>query len=112
MVSLYVDGQKKAFSSDATTVGEVLRKSGVKLGANDLVEPSAGTTIKGGQFNINVYRSRPVLVVDGAKSYHIRSAYQSPRLLALAAGLSVYAEDKYESAIIRDIVKYDTIGER
>jgi uncharacterized protein YabE (DUF348 family) len=111
-VSLYVDGQKKQFSTEAKTVSEVLRKSGVKLGANDLVEPSAGTAIGNGPFNINVFRSRPVLVVDGAKSYHIRSAYQSPRLLALAAGLSVYAEDKYESAIIRDIVKYDTIGER
>jgi uncharacterized protein YabE (DUF348 family) len=112
MVSLYADGQEKVFSSEAKSVGDVLRKSGVKLGVNDLVEPSAGTAISGSHFNVNVYRSRPVLVVDGAKSYHIRSAYQSPRLLALAAGLSVYAEDKYRSEVITDIVQSDTIGER
>jgi uncharacterized protein YabE (DUF348 family) len=112
MVSLYVDGQKKLFPTDAATVGDVLRRSNVKLASGDLVEPSAGTSLTHGQFNINVYRSRPVLVIDGAKSYHIRSAYQSPRLLALAAGLSVFAEDEYHSAVVTDIVGSDTIGEQ
>jgi uncharacterized protein YabE (DUF348 family) len=112
MVSLYADGQKKLFATDATTVGEVLRRTGVKLAAADLVEPSASTKIDSGQFNINVYRARPVLVVDGAQSYHIRSAYQSPRLLALAAGLNVYAEDQYHTSVVTDFVQDDTIGEQ
>jgi resuscitation-promoting factor RpfB len=90
----------------------VLRRSGVKLATADLVEPSASTKIDPGQFNINVYRARPVLVIDGAQTYHIRSAYQSPRLLALAAGLNVYAEDTYNTSVITDFVQVDTIGEQ
>ena len=112
MVSLYADGQKRLFSTDAPTVGEVLRRSAVVLGPNDLVEPSTDSALTSGQFNINVYRARPVLVIDGAKSYHIRSAYQSPRLLALAAGLNVYSEDEYDSGIVTDIVGSDTIGDQ
>jgi uncharacterized protein YabE (DUF348 family) len=112
MVSLYADGQKKLFSTDAANVGDVLKRSGVKLGQGDLVEPVASAPVGKGQFNINVYRARPVLVVDGAQSYHIRSAYQSPRLLALAAGLNVFAEDQYRTEVITDIVQSDTIGER
>jgi resuscitation-promoting factor RpfB len=112
MVSLYADGQKRLFSTDAPTVGEVLRRSNVELATNDLVEPSPDTKLSQGQFNINVYRARPVLVIDGAQSYHIRSAYQSPRLLALAAGLSVYGEDQYDSSVVTDIVDSDTIGEQ
>lgn len=112
MVSLYVDGQKRLFSTSATTVGDVLGRAHVKLGQGDLVEPSASTVMSGGQFNVNVYRARPVLVVDGTKSYHVLSAYQSPRLLALAAGLTLYPEDNYRSEIITNIVQTDSIGEK
>ncbi|HEY2003683.1 MAG TPA: ubiquitin-like domain-containing protein [Candidatus Saccharimonadia bacterium] len=112
MVSLYVDGQKKLFPTTATTVGDVLSRSHVTLGQSDLVEPAAGTAMSGGQFNINVYRARPVVVVDGVHSYHIHSAYQSPRLLALAAGLTLYPEDNYHTEIITNIVQNDSIGEK
>lgn len=110
-VSLYADGSKRLFSTDATTVGDVLRRANIKLGEGDLVEPSAQTPVKG-QFNVNVYRARNVLVSDGLKAYHIKSAYQSPRLLALAAGLTVYAEDQYSTKVITDIVGNDAIGEQ
>jgi uncharacterized protein YabE (DUF348 family) len=110
-VSLYADGSKHLFSTDAATVGDVLQRANVKLADGDIVEPSANTRVKG-QFNINVYRARNVLVTDGLKSYHIKSAYQSPRLLALAAGLTVYAEDKYKTEVITDIVGHDALGEQ
>lgn len=112
MVSLYADGEKRLFPTDAATVGEVLARANVKLKPGDLVEPSAATVVSQGQFNINVYRARPVLVVDGLRSYHLSSAYQSPRLLAVAAGLTVYAEDRYRSEVITDIVEDTAIGER
>jgi uncharacterized protein YabE (DUF348 family) len=110
LVSLYVDGQKRVFATDAMTVGEVLSHSHVALGANDLVEPTAGTAVPQGFFNINVYRSRPVLVQDGFRTYRIQSAYQSPRLLAQAAGLSVYPEDTYTTEIIDNIVDDQAVG--
>jgi uncharacterized protein YabE (DUF348 family) len=112
MVSLYADGQKRLFNTDASTVGDVLQRANIKLGEGDLVEPEVSAAVPVGEFNINVYRARPILVVDGDQSYHIRSAYQSPRLLALAAGLNVYAEDNYHTEVITDIVDSDTIGER
>jgi uncharacterized protein YabE (DUF348 family) len=112
MVSLYVDGQTRVFGTDATTVGEILNRADVKLGANDLVEPTADTAVPKTMFNINVYRARPVLIVDGYADYHISSAYQSPRLLAEAAGVSVYPEDAYNTEVITDIVDAGAIGEK
>jgi uncharacterized protein YabE (DUF348 family) len=112
MVSLYVDGQKQIFATDATTVGDILRRANVKLGSDDLVEPAAGTTVPTGQFNINVYRAQPVLVVDGVRTYRINSAYQSPRLLAIAAGLTVYPEDQYRTELITDVVQNEAVGEK
>ncbi|MDB5178674.1 MAG: transglycosylase-like protein [Patescibacteria group bacterium] len=112
MVSLYVDGQKRLFATDGTSVGDILSRAGVKLTATDLVEPGLKTAVPKGQFNINVYRARPVLVGDGARTYHLSSAYQSPRLLAKAAGITVYPEDTYRTEVITNVVENGAIGEK
>src|SRR6185369_3570218 len=113
LISLYADGQQRLFSTDAPRVGDVLKRADVKLAAGDLVEPAVSAPVPTGQFNINVYRARPVLVVDGLQTYRLRSAYQSSRLLALAAGLVVYPEDRFRSEVITaDIVDSGFIGEK
>lgn len=112
LISLYADGQQRLFSTDATTVSDVLARAGVKLKENDLVEPSVTTPVPPGQFNINVYRARPVTVVDGHQTHRLRSAYQSPRLLALAAGLVLYPEDRFRTEVITDIVDDGAVGEK
>jgi len=110
VVSLYADGQKKIISTDATTVGEVLSRAGVTLGPGDLVEPSANTPVPQGFFNINVYRSKPVTIVDGDRSYHLQSAYSSPRLLAESAGIKTYPADRYKSEVVTNFVDQTDIG--
>ncbi|HVQ44215.1 MAG TPA: ubiquitin-like domain-containing protein [Candidatus Saccharimonadia bacterium] len=112
LISLYADGQQRLFSADDKTVGDVLRRANLKLGPHDLVEPSAASPVPHGQFNINVYRARPVLVEDGLQTYRLKSAYQSPRLLALAAGLVVYPEDRFHTEIITDFVDDGSVGEK
>jgi uncharacterized protein YabE (DUF348 family) len=112
MVSLYADGQKRVFATDAATVRQVLERSSVQLGAGDVVEPAIDATVPQGFFNVNVYRARPVLIQDGVHSYHIHSAYQSPRLLAQAAGINVYPEDTYTTETISDIVDNGAVGDK
>jgi uncharacterized protein YabE (DUF348 family) len=110
MVSLYADGQKRVFATEAKTVGDVLKRGNVTLQPGDLVEPAAGTPITQGVFNINIYRGRPVLVQDGYRFYHIKSAYQNPRLLAQAAGLQLYPEDRFQTGLITNVVGDEAIG--
>ena len=110
LVSLYADGQKRVFATQASNVGQVLGTNDVHLASGDIVEPAIGTAIPSGFFNVNVYRARPVLVQDGYHTYHLTSAYDSPRLLAQAAGLQVYPEDTYKTEIITDVVDAGAIG--
>ena len=110
VVSLYVDGTKKVFTTSAATVGDVLNRDGIKLSTGDLVEPSLSSPITTGFFNINIYRARPIQISDGRKAYDIQSAYQSPRLLADAAGVKLYPEDKLKSDVITDFVTAQAIG--
>ena len=110
LVSVYADGQKKVFATNASSVGDVITRAGFKMGPNDLAEPATNTKLPAyGPYNINVYRARPVLVVDGLKTHYIESAYQSPRLLAQAAGLKLYPEDTFKTNIITDIVGASTV---
>lgn len=112
VVRLYHDGQKHIFTTEAQTVGEVLQRAKVELGPHDLVEPAATTTLDRGVFNINVYRAQPVVVVDGQQEYPILTAYQSPRLVAQAAGVYVYPEDQFTQTVVSDLVVAGTIGTR
>jgi uncharacterized protein YabE (DUF348 family) len=112
LISLYADGQQHIFSTDDKTVGDVLRHEGVKLAEGDLVEPAADSVVPRGQFNINVYRARPVLVQDGLQTYRLNNAYQSPRLLALAAGLIIHPEDSFRTEIITDVAGNGAVGEK
>ena len=110
IVSLYVDGQKRVVTTDASNVGVFLHDTGVKLAPGDLVEPKAATAIPNGFYNINVYRARPIVVHDGTKTYQFASAYQSPHLLATQAGLQLYPEDAYTTSVVTDFVAPAEIG--
>jgi uncharacterized protein YabE (DUF348 family) len=112
IVSIYYDGQEKIITTNATTVGAALQEAGVALGAGDMVEPSAATVIPQGFFNVNVYRSRPVVVTEGSASHTVQTASQSPDLIAQQAGFTVYPEDTYTVSTITDITSTGTVGQQ
>lgn len=110
LVSVYADGQSHVFATASGTVGDVLNRAGIVLGPHDLVEPAIDTDVAKNFFNINVYRARPVTIVDGYNTYHIVSAYQNPRLLAKEAGLTIYDEDGFSTEMISDVVADGGVG--
>lgn len=113
LVSVYADGHKTLFSTNASTIRAVLQQAGVTLGHNDLVEPGLDATLPPtGPYNINVYRARPVLVIDGLQSHRVLTAYRSPRLIAGAAGLTVYPEDQLTTSTITNFVDAQLVGEQ
>lgn len=112
IVSLFYDGQKRVITTDSGTVGKILEESGVSLTEGDLVEPSQDTVVPQGFFNINVYRARPVVIVDGATTHKIRTSYRNPALIAKAAGLEVYAEDEYTTDVVKNFTLDATVGEK
>lgn len=110
VVSIYVDDREITFPTDAGTVQLALDRARVTLGESDLVEPSLDTQITTDTFHINVYRARPVIVLDGEARYRVTSAYQSPKLIAEQAGLKVYDEDRYELSRIENFLSDGTVG--
>ena len=112
LVTVFADGQERSISTQVLTVGEALERANIELGEHDLVEPGLDTFINQAVFRINVYRARPVTVVDNGRQTTIMTPFDSPRLIAEAAGLTVYDEDNYRFEQISDILASNAIGRR
>ena len=112
IVTLYVDGVTRTVSSKDQTVGQFLDSVGVSVNQKDLVEPSRDTPINSDGFKINVYRARPVLVIDGDHRETVVSPLNSPRLIAESAGLTVYPEDEFVLERVDNILQDGIVGQR
>ena len=110
VVTIHVGEETASFPTDAITVAEALDRAGVSVGEHDLVEPAVATPIITDTFNINVFRARPVLVIDGDKRIETVTPYQSPKLIAEQAGLTIYPEDNFVLERITDFVGESTLG--
>ena len=111
-VTVHFDGQEKTLATDAKTVGELLSRAEIPLDAKDVVEPSKNTALISNDYNVNVYRARPVTVVDDGQRYNIISAAQSPKQIAESAGLTVYPEDKLSTARVDEFVGEGAVGKK
>lgn len=96
VLTVHVDGQTKTVASTASTVQEALEKMDITLGSEDKTEPALSAPIEGGEFSVNVYRARPITVVDGANNYTVMTAERSPRQVAEEAGFATKQEDEFE----------------
>lgn len=110
IVTIYHDNQEQIVATNATSVGEVLQRANISVGTHDSVEPGADTKLVAQNYTINVYRARPVTVIDGEHRYVIMSPYQSAKKIAEAAGLVTYNEDIFTLSRIDDFLAEGGIG--
>lgn len=111
-VQLYVDGQKRTLPTRAPTVGELLKRLDIQLAEGDIVEPGPNSPIDGDDIHINVYRAKPVTVVDeDGKKVTAKIAESTPESLAKKAGFSLYPEDKASFAEPDIAINDGVVGE-
>ena len=94
LITVYVDGQKKTFATNANTIGEALKQNGVELGKGDVIEPEADTVIDQPHYNVNIYKAYPAIIIDGENKTTTLSGYRTARQIVEAAGIKIYPEDK------------------
>ncbi len=111
VVEVFYDNKKQTVPTRAKTVGDLLSRLNVKVGAKDIVEPSADTPIVEDNFMINVYRSHLITIIDGNDHTVTSSASFSDRSVAAQAGVQTYPEDKIKRAPAQNFLT-DGIGEK
>ena len=95
LVSIYDRGEEKTIITNALTVRQALRAAKITIDEKiDAVEPNIDMELTGAKYQVNIFRARPITIVDGNKRLKITTAEQTPALIAKAAGLTLYREDK------------------
>lgn len=95
-VTIHDQYKKLTVKTNASTVGELIERTGVVLSDADTTEPALDEKITENNFNINIYRAYPAVVTDGnIRRYLLTSSYDS-KIIAQSAGFSVYDGDTIE----------------
>ena len=96
-ITVFDGDSKRTVRTSAKTVKEVLERLDVVLSTTDSVSPSLETEIDADNFFINIYRSHPVLILDGTISKVVNVSSLDPKTAVRSAGFIVYDEDRLES---------------
>ena len=95
LVTIYDRGAEKTIITKARTIREALKLAKFSIDERqDVVEPSLDSEMVAEKYNINIFRARPITIVDGNKRLKVTTAEQTPALIAKAAGIEVFEEDK------------------
>lgn len=93
LITVHDRGTETAFITTKGTLKEALSEHDIRLDAKDAVEPSVEEKLVAPDYQVNIYRARPVIVVDGATRQKIVTPYQTAERIVADAGISLYAED-------------------
>lgn len=104
LITIHDRGEEKVVLSDAATIGDALKDAGITLDSHDAVEPAASQPIVATEYQVNIYRARPVTVIDGAIRQKIVTAYQTAEQIAKDAGITLYSEDTTKLSQSDDLV--------
>lgn len=104
VVIVSYDKKQQIVPTRAGTVGELLERLSIAIEEGDIVEPNQDTQIVEDNFRVNVYRARPVTVVDEGRAKLAFSAATTPRSIAAQAGIEVHPEDKIENKPVENVL--------
>ena len=93
LITLYDRGVKSVFLTHEKTIGEALKAQSIELDARDTVEPGVSEELVAADYRVNIYRARPVIVVDGAVRTKIITPYQTASQIVKDADIPLYPED-------------------
>ncbi|OJU87462.1 hypothetical protein BGO17_00465 [Candidatus Saccharibacteria bacterium 49-20] len=93
LITVHDRGTETAFITTKETLREALNDQGIALDAKDAVEPSADEKLVAPDYQVNIYRARPVTVIDGATRQKVVTPYQTAERIAQDAGISLNPED-------------------
>ncbi len=94
LITVYDQGDERTFVTRTATIGDALREAGVTLSDADVVEPRTNTKMAASNYQVNIYRARPIVIEDGASKLQVTTAEQTPKRIMAAAGATMYDEDK------------------
>lgn len=116
LITIHDRGREKGIITHANTLRAAFKEARVTLDKNDIVEPGLDEALVTNSYQVNIYRARPIVIVDGAARRLVMSAYQTPSQIAEHAGVILQDEDtatlRMASNLLRDGASEEMIIDR
>lgn len=93
LITIHDRGQNKGILTRESTLRDAFKEANIEIDPSDVVEPGLDEPLVAGNYEVNVYRARPVTIVDGAIRTKVMSAYQTPKQIAAQAHITLQDED-------------------
>lgn len=94
LITVHDQGEDKGILTRATTLRDAFREANIHIDPNDTVEPGLDDELIAKNYEVNVYRARPVTIVDGNIQQKVMSPYQTAKQIAKQANITLQDEDK------------------
>ena len=104
LITIHDNGQDRGILTKAKTLRDAFKEADIQTDPNDMIEPSLDETLVASHYDVNVYRARPVTVVDGSQRIKVMSAYQTPEQIAKHAKIQLQDEDLTSVDVNTDMV--------
>ena len=104
LITIHDRGNERSVLTHATTLRVAFSEASIELDPNDRVEPGLDGPLVASHYEVNVYRARPVTIIDGAVRQKVMSSYQTPKQIAEQADITLQDEDEVSIAASTDMV--------
>lgn len=94
LITLHDGGQERGILTKADTLREAFKEADIKIDEHDLIEPGLDEELVASHYEANVYRARPVTIVDGQHRKKVITPYQTPKQIVKDAGFELRDEDE------------------
>jgi uncharacterized protein YabE (DUF348 family) len=104
LITIHDSGHDKGIITHATTLRYAFEESGIQIDPNDTVEPGLDEELIANNYEVNIYRARPVTIVDGNVRQKVMSPYQTAKQIAKQANIILHDEDTTTITASTDMV--------
>ena len=94
LITIHDRGEERVILTHAQTIRDALGDADITVVAEDQVEPGLDEELVATDYTVNIYRARPVIVVDGATRAKIMTAAQTSAAIARDANITLRDEDE------------------
>lgn len=104
LISVHDRGKQTVFLTQADTLKDAFKEAGIEVDSHDAVEPAIDEKLVASDYQVNIYRARPVTVIDGATRLKVITPYQTTEQIIADVGISLHPEDTTSLSRSTDII--------
>lgn len=112
LITLHDNGQTRGILTSASTLREAFKVAKIEIDPNDLIEPGLDEPLTAINYDVNVYRARPIVIVDGEVRSKVLTPYRTAKQIIEHAKMTVYPEDTTDIAMTSQNILTDGVALR